>query len=112
MDRHCRASRRSPLHFILLAFRLAMLPRPRLFVKKRGTRRTGTRWAGLVTEGIICAALMIAGTYGLYWLINRVVNAEGAGWWPWFAMIIPLAVFGYGAAGLTGLIWQSIASTE
>lgn len=89
-----------------------MLPRPRMFVKKRGTRRTGARWAGFVAEGLVCAALIVAGAYGLYWLIDRVVSAKGAGWWPWFAMVIPLAVFGYGAAGLIGLVWQSVASTE
>jgi hypothetical protein len=89
-----------------------MLPRPRLFVKKRGTRRTGARWTGYVAEGLVCAAFMIAGAFGLYWLIDRVVSAEGAGWWPWFAMVIPTALFGYGAAGLIGLIWQTIASTE
>ena len=89
-----------------------MLPRPRLFVKKRGTRRTGARWTGYVAEGLVCAAFVIAGAFGLYWLIDRVVSAEGAGWWPWFAMVIPTALFGYGAAGLIGLIWQTIASTE
>ncbi len=89
-----------------------MLPRPRLFVKKRGTRRTGERWSGLVAEGLLCAALMVAGAYGLYWLVDRVNRAEGAGWWPWFAMVIPIAVFVYGAAGVIALIWQSAASTE
>jgi hypothetical protein len=89
-----------------------MLPRPRLFVKKRGTRRTGAPWAGAVAEGTLCAALMAAGGYGLYWLIDRVRSAEGAGWWPWFAMVIPVALFIYGAAGLVGLIWRSVASTE
>jgi hypothetical protein len=27
-------------------------------------------------------------------------------------MVIPVAVFGYGAAGLVGLVWQTVASTE
>ncbi len=89
-----------------------MLPRPRLFVKKRGTRRTGARWSGYVAEGLVCAAFMIAGAFGLYWLIDRVVTAEGAGRWPWFAMVIPIALFGYGAAGLGALIWQTVASAE
>src|SRR5436190_21508803 len=89
-----------------------MLPRPRLFVKKRGTRRTGDPSAGLVTEGLICAAFTAAGAFGLYWLIGIVVSAKGAGWWPWFVMVIPLALFGYGAAGLVALVWRSVASTE
>ncbi|HEX5470640.1 MAG TPA: hypothetical protein VFW73_02080 [Lacipirellulaceae bacterium] len=89
-----------------------MLPRLRLFVKKRGTRRTGSRGAGQAVEGLLYAGLMAAGAYGLYWLIDRVVSATGAGWWPWFAMLIPVAVFVYGAAGLIELIWQRVASTE
>lgn len=89
-----------------------MLPRPRLFVKKRGTRRTGARWPGLVAEGLLCAGLIAFGGYGLYWIIDRVTSATGAGWWPWFAMVIPLAIAVYGVAGLIGIVWRSIASTE
>jgi hypothetical protein len=89
-----------------------MLPRPRLFVKKRGTRRTGARWAGELAEGLMSAGLMAAGTFGLYWLIYQVVSAKGAGRWPWFAMVIPVAVFVYGAIGLVRLLWHRAASTE
>ncbi len=89
-----------------------MLPLPRLFLKKRGTRRTGPRWAGEVTEGLLCVGLMAVGAFGLYWLVDRVTSAQGAGWWPWFAMLIPVAVFVYGAALLIGLLWQRMASTE
>ena len=56
-----------------------MLPRPRWFVKKRGTRRTGARWAGELTEGLLSAALIAIGAIGLYWLIYQVVRAKGAG---------------------------------
>ena len=89
-----------------------MLPRPRWFVKKRGTRRTGARWAGELAEGLLSAALIAAGAFGLYWLIYRVVSAEGAGRWPWFAMVIPVALLVYGAIGLIRLLWQRAASTE
>lgn len=89
-----------------------MFPRPRLFVKKRGTRRTGARWAGQAAEGLLSFGLMAAGVFSLWWLIYLVVNAEGAGWWPWFAMVIPIAVFIYGAVGLGGLVWRSVHSTE
>ena len=81
-----------------------MLPRPRLFVKKRGTRRTGSRWAGEVAEGLLSAGLIAAGAFGLYWLIHKVVTVQGAGWWPWFAMVIPVALFVYGVIGLVGLL--------
>jgi hypothetical protein len=97
---------------ILLAPGLAMLPRPRWFVKKRGTRRTGARWAGELAEGLLSAGLMAVGAFGLYWLIYRVVSAEGAGRWPWFAMVIPVALFVYGVIGLVRLLWHRAASTE
>src|SRR3954452_18684892 len=89
-----------------------MLPRPRLFVKKRGTRRTGPRWAGELAEGLLSAGLMAAGAFGLYWLIYQVVSAKGAGRWPWFAMVIPVALFVYGVIGLVRLLWLRSASTE
>src|SRR2546423_14279396 len=89
-----------------------MLPRPRWFVKKRGTRRTGARWAGELTEGLLFAGLMAAGAFGLYWLIYRVVSAEGAGRWPWFAMVIPVAIFVYGVVGLVPLPVHRSASAE
>jgi hypothetical protein len=89
-----------------------MFPRPRWFVKKRGTRRTGARWAGELTEGLLSGGLIAAGAFGLYWLIYRVVSAKGAGWWPWFAMVIPLALFIYGVIGLVRLLWHRAASTE
>jgi len=88
-----------------------MASRLRLFVKKRGSRRTGVRWVGVAAEGLLFAVLLALGTWGLYWLINRVVHAE-AGWWPWFAMVIPLALVVYGLVGLVHLLWQSAASSE
>jgi hypothetical protein len=89
-----------------------MLPRPRWFVKKRGSRRTGARWAGELAEGLLSAGLIAAGAFGLYWLIYRVVSAQGAGWWPWFAMVIPVALFAYGVIGLVRMLWHRSASTE
>jgi hypothetical protein len=89
----------------------AMLPRLRLFVKKRGTRRTGAPWVGEVAEGLLSAALLAIGALGLNWLIGRVTHAE-AGWWPWFAMLIPAALIAYGAIALVGVLWKSAASTE
>jgi hypothetical protein len=91
-----------------------MPSRWRLFVKKRGTRRTGARWPGLLAEGAVFAGLLAIGVFGLYWLITRVLLAEGAqyGWWPWLAIVIPLALVAYGAINLTLLLWQTTASSE
>jgi len=85
----------------------------RLFVKKRGTRRTGARWPGLLAEAALFAGLIALGAYGIYWLLARELG-EGAshGWWPWLAIVIPLALVGYGATGLVTLLWQNIASSE
>jgi hypothetical protein len=91
-----------------------MASRLRLFVKKRGKRRTGARWPGLLAEGALFAGLLAVGIYGLYWLVARVLLAEGAAyeWWPWLAIVIPLALIAYGATNLILLLWQSAASSE
>jgi hypothetical protein len=89
-----------------------MLPRLRLFVKKRGSRRTGAPWVGKVAEGLLSLALIGLGTVGLWWLISHVTTAEDAGRWPWFAMLIPIALVVYGAIALVGVLWRSSASTE
>ena len=88
--------------------------RLRLFFKKRGTRRTGARLPGLFGEGAVFAVLLAIGVFGLYWLIARVLLAEGTayGWWPWMAVLIPLALVAYGATGLVLLLWENAASSE
>jgi hypothetical protein len=91
-----------------------MASRLRLFVKKRGTRRTGVRWMGMLIEGLVSAVLVVIGLYGLYWLVDRVFWAEGPGygWWPWPAMIIPASLVAYGTTNLIQLLWHSAVSTE
>jgi hypothetical protein len=91
-----------------------MPSRLRLFVKKRGSRRTGARWPGLLGEALLFLGLIAAGAYGLYWLIGGVLLAEGSrhGWWLWLTVVIPLALVVYGAAGLAMLLWQNVASSE
>ncbi|MCI0332003.1 MAG: hypothetical protein L0228_02105 [Planctomycetes bacterium] len=91
-----------------------MASRLRLFVKKRGSRRTGARWPGLLGEALLFIALIAIGAYGLHWLIGGVLLAEGSrhGWWLWLAIVIPLALVGYGATELVMLLWRNLASTE
>jgi hypothetical protein len=91
-----------------------MPSRLRLFVKKRGTRRTGARWPGMLGEAVLFLGLIAIGAYGLYWLIGGVLLAEGSrhGWWPWLAIVIPIALVGYGLMGLVLLLWQNVASSE
>jgi hypothetical protein len=91
-----------------------MPQRFRLFVKKRGTRRTGTRWFGTLGETLLDAALLAIGTIGLYGLVSGVLldREHPHGWWAWLVMIIPLALVIYGAAGLLALVWRNVASTE
>jgi hypothetical protein len=95
-----------------MRFRLPL--RPRLFVKKRGSRRTSDRGTGMLTEALVFSALIAAGGYGVYWLIDGMLLAEGSrhGWWLWLALIIPGALIGYGITGLATLLWQNLASTE
>jgi hypothetical protein len=91
-----------------------MASRLPLFVKKRGTRRTGPRWTGLLAEGALFAALLAVGAYGLYWLIAKVLLDEQAvyGSWPWLVIVIPLGLIAYGTINLVLLLWQSTASAE
>jgi hypothetical protein len=89
-----------------------MLPRLRLFVKKRGNRRTSTPWQGKVAEGLLFVGLIAIGAYGLYWLVEHVRSAVDAGWWPWFAMVIPAALIVFGSVELVQLLWHSSASSE
>jgi hypothetical protein len=58
-----------------------------LFEKKRGTRRTGARWPGMLGEALLFLGLVTVGAYGLYWLVAGVLLAEGAphGGWLWLS---------------------------
>lgn len=91
---------------------MAMFPRLRLFVKKRGSRRTVTPWVSKVTEGLLSAGLVILGVVGIYWLTNYAVSETDVGRWPWFAMLIPLALVVYGIVGIVSVLWTSAISTE
>jgi hypothetical protein len=91
-----------------------MPPRLQLFVKKRGRRRTGSRWLGTLGEAMLDLALLVIGAAGLYWLLARVLWAGETthGWWPWFALIIPAALVVYGVVGVVVLVWESLVSSE
>lgn len=91
-----------------------MALRLRLFVKKRGTRRTSARWQGMLGEAALDAVLLGVGAYFLYWLATRYLFAEEVrhGLWPWLVSLIPLVLAVYGVLGLAGLIWQSVATVE
>jgi hypothetical protein len=91
-----------------------MAQRLRLFVKKRGQRRTGSRWYGTLGVAALDLALVAIGAAGLYWLLAHVLLAEGEspGWFVWSALVIPLAPIGYGITDLIVLVWRNLASTE
>ena len=61
-----------------------MATRLRLFVKKRGQRRTGSRWYGTLGVAALDLALVAIGGVGLYWLLAHVLLARGGphGWSP------------------------------
>ena len=91
-----------------------MAPRLRLFVKKRGQRRTGSRWYGTLGVAALDLALVAIGAAGLYWLLAQVLLAPGEphGWLAWAAVVIPIAPIGYGVTDLVVLIWRNLATTE
>jgi hypothetical protein len=94
--------------------RIAMPLRLRLFVKKRGSRRTSSRWQGMLGEAVLDLVLLAAGSSLLYWFGVHFLFAEDAdySWWPWLVSIIPLALVVYGVVGLGVLVWQSMTSAE
>jgi hypothetical protein len=91
-----------------------MAQRLRLFVKKRGGRRTGSRWWGSVVVAAIDVALLLSGVLGGYWLVARVLFAADAPhpWWLWLTLVIPSALVIYGAGDLALVIWRSAGSIE
>jgi hypothetical protein len=91
-----------------------MASRLRIFVKKRGTRRTGAHWQGMLIEALVSTALVLIGLYGIYWLVDRIFWSEavGGGWWAWLVMVIPASLVAYGTTNLVQLLWQSSISTE
>jgi hypothetical protein len=91
-----------------------MPQRLRLLLKKRGTRRTGSRRLATLGEGVIDGALLVIGAAGVYWLAANVLLStdSDAGWWAWLVIVIPIALMVYGGAALGILLWQSVASTE
>jgi hypothetical protein len=91
-----------------------MATRLRWFVKKRGQRRTGSRWYGTLGVAALDLALVLIGVAGLYWLLAHVLWSQGEphGWLAWAAVVIPLAPIGYGVTDLVVLVWRSLATTE
>lgn len=91
-----------------------MATRLRWFVKKRGRRRTGSRWYGTLGVAALDLALVLIGAAGLYWLLTHVLLAPGEphGWLAWTAIVIPIAPIGYGVTDLVVLAWRNLATTE
>ncbi|MCC7473932.1 MAG: hypothetical protein IT425_00930 [Pirellulales bacterium] len=89
-----------------------MLPRTRLFVKKRGARSTGSPGVAKFASAALSVLMLALGILGLWWLIEHVASSNEAGWWPWVAMLIPVALIAYGTVALAIVMWQQFASTE
>jgi hypothetical protein len=91
-----------------------MAPRLRIFVKKRGQRRTGSRWLGTLAIAALDVSLVVLGAAGLYWLLAHFLLAEDGphGWVAWSALVIPIAPIVYGITDLAVVVWRSLASSE
>ncbi len=82
---------------------------PRLFEKKRGSRRTGSQAWGRAGEACFYAVLLAAGVVFTAMLGRRVVEAPGGlvsiGLWMWLlTLLLPGARLSIGGSGLARLI--------
>jgi hypothetical protein len=77
-------------------------------MKKRGERRTGVRWFGLLGEALLFVVLVSVGVLGLTLLSVGALPQP----WPWLIAVIPASLVVYGVLGLAEVIWQSTMSTE
>ena len=82
---------------------------PRLFEKKRGSRRTGSQAWGRAGEACFYAALLAAGMVFTAMLGRRIVEAPGGlasiGLWMWLlTLLLPGALLSIGGSGLARLI--------
>jgi hypothetical protein len=91
-----------------------MAPRLRIFVKKRGQRRTGSRWLGTLAIAALDVSLVALGAAGLYWLLAHFLLVEDGphGWVAWSSLVIPIAPIVYGITDLAVVVWRSLASSE
>lgn len=88
---------------------------PRFFAKKRGHRRTDSQAWGAVAEGCFYASLLVAGAVFGSLLVSGLVypsNDAGASgppaaferWVRLVTLLIPLALFAFGGAGLSRVV--------
>ena len=68
----------------------------------------------MLGEAVLDIVLLAIGAYFLYWLVAHFLRADEAhyGWWPWLALVIPIALVAYGGGGLALLLWKSVTSAE
>ena len=81
-----------------------MSRRFRLWEKKRGDRRTGSKLAGTAGEGIIFAAMFLIGSISLAALVDaeRLRGDPGDRWsiWFWLGLLVLASLIFIGAGGL------------
>ena len=81
-----------------------MSRRFRLWEKKRGDRRTGSKLVGTAGEGIIFAALFLLGSISLAALVTtELIRGENVGqWniWLWLSLVVLAILILIGAGGL------------
>jgi hypothetical protein len=88
----------------------------RFYGKKRGHRRTGSKWAATAGEALFSAALLVVGAAGLVGLLSWTVvpnwQTEGSNWWVWPLLSIPGSCLLIGGGGLILTLLHGWTSAE
>ena len=80
----------------------------RLYGKKRGSRRTGSRQWGSLGEALFFLLFLGVGTVGFYLMLTQQILPENS----WFLLVLPASFVIIGLVGLARALLQSSTSAE
>lgn len=89
----------------------------RLWEKKRGARRTGSKWMGGAGETVFWVAMFLVGVMALSELIiahwgDRQSASQGTSWGLWLLLLVFVSLIGCGLGGIVYTLLQVGTSAE
>jgi hypothetical protein len=89
----------------------------RLWEKKRGARRTGSKWMGGAGETLFWVAMFLVGVMALSELLvahwgARESTSRGASWGLWLMLLVVVSLIGFGLGGIVYTLLQVGTSAE